>query len=190
VTHGERATQTHLASTCDRSTDARSPAATSDAATQILSRPHQGTSATQTLTPTPTSDQGTQVLLRLRQSWAFTQTERPATSTRTSWTQVPRVALTDTSIDMPTVLVASTGCQAGAYFNNDVIPPGAPCPRLPWAPFEALLAAYPASTQKISSRTGSCKLSPVVAPSVSGERWPASCPTWWVAVASWPTNSW
>jgi len=40
-----------------------------------------------------------------------------------------------------------TGCQAGAYFDNDVIPPGVLRPRLPWAytygQFEALLLAYP-----------------------------------------------
>jgi len=57
------------------------------------------------------------------------------------------VDLTDTATDMPPVLVASTGCQAGAFFDNDVIPPGAPRPKLPWAysycQFEALLAAYP-----------------------------------------------
>jgi len=47
---------------------------------------------------------------------------------------------------MPPVLVMSTGCQAGAYFDNDVIPPGAPRLKLPWAysyaQFAALLAAY------------------------------------------------
>jgi len=67
VAHGERATQTYPVSTCDQLTDARAPAATSDVATQVLSRPHQGTSATQTLAPASTSDQGTQVLLRPRQ---------------------------------------------------------------------------------------------------------------------------
>jgi len=45
------------------------------------------------------------------------------------------------------VLVTSSGCQAGAYFDNEVIPPGAPRPKLPWAytyaQFNALLAAYP-----------------------------------------------
>jgi len=46
---------------------------------------------------------------------------------------------------MPPVLV--TSCQAGAYFDNEVIPPGAPRPKLPWAysyaQFNALLTAYP-----------------------------------------------
>jgi len=48
---------------------------------------------------------------------------------------------------MAPVLVATTGCQADAYFNNDTIPPGVRRPRLPWAytyaQFEALLLAYP-----------------------------------------------
>jgi len=41
----------------------------------------------------------------------------------------------------------STGCQAGAYFDNDVILPGVSRPRLQWAyscrQFGALLDAYP-----------------------------------------------
>jgi len=89
VAHGERATQTSPVSTRDQSTDVLAPVATSDAATQVLNRPHQGTSSTQTLPLATKSDQSTQFLLRPRQSWAYTQTERPATSTRTSWTQVP-----------------------------------------------------------------------------------------------------
>jgi len=48
---------------------------------------------------------------------------------------------------MAPVLVATTGCQAGSYFDNEVILPGVPHPRLPWAytyeQFEALLLAYP-----------------------------------------------
>jgi len=48
---------------------------------------------------------------------------------------------------MARALVALTGCQDGAYFNNDIIPPGVPRPRLSWAytygQFEALLLAYP-----------------------------------------------
>jgi len=48
---------------------------------------------------------------------------------------------------MAPVLVATTGCQAGAYFDTETIPPGVPRPRLPWAytyaQFEALLLAYP-----------------------------------------------
>jgi len=60
---------------------------------------------------------------------------------------VPPVALQDCGTDMPPVLVTSSGCQAGAYYDNEVIPPGAPPPKLPWAytyaQFDALLAAYP-----------------------------------------------
>jgi len=48
---------------------------------------------------------------------------------------------------MAPILVVTTGCQAGAYFDNETIPPGVPRPRLPWAytyaQFEALLLAYP-----------------------------------------------
>jgi len=63
VTHIEREMQTD-------------PAPTHDRATQVLSRPHQGTSATQTLVPS-TFDQTTQVLLRPPRSGAYTQTFRP-----------------------------------------------------------------------------------------------------------------
>jgi len=117
VAQANKETQTH-------------PGPTSDKSTQVLSRPHQGTSATQTLAPPLSSDQSTQVLLRPRQYWAYTQTERPATSTRSSWTQVPLVALTDMATDMVPVLVTSVSCQAGAYFDNDVFPPGVPRPRV------------------------------------------------------------
>jgi len=48
---------------------------------------------------------------------------------------------------MAPVLIATTGCQAGAHFATDTIPPGVVHPRLPWAytyaQFEALLLAYP-----------------------------------------------
>jgi len=57
------------------------------------------------------------------------------------------MAQTDTGTDMPPVLVASTGCQAGAFFDNEVISPGVPRPKLPWAysyaQFDALLTSYP-----------------------------------------------
>jgi len=52
---------------------------------------------------------------------AFTQTARPATSSTTSWTQTHRPAFIITSTDMPPVLVASTGYQAGVFFNNEEI---------------------------------------------------------------------
>jgi len=48
---------------------------------------------------------------------------------------------------MPSVLVTSASCQAGAYFDNEVIPPRAPRSKLPWAytyaQFDNLLSAYP-----------------------------------------------
>jgi len=41
----------------------------------------------------------------------------------------------------------TTGCQAGTFFDNEIIPPGAPRPKLPWAytyaQFDQLLQAYP-----------------------------------------------
>jgi len=53
----------------------------------------------------------------------------------------------DSGTDMPPVLVISSGCQAGAYFDNEVIPPGVLRPKLPWsytyAQFDALLASLP-----------------------------------------------
>jgi len=56
------------------------------------------------------------------------------------------MALTDTGTDMPPVLVASTSCQAGAFFDNEVILHGVPRPKLPWAysyaQFNALLTSY------------------------------------------------
>jgi len=48
---------------------------------------------------------------------------------------------------MPVVTTASAESQAGCYFNTEVIPPGAPRPKLPWAytyaQFDHLLQAYP-----------------------------------------------
>jgi len=48
---------------------------------------------------------------------------------------------------MPPVLVTSTSCQAGAFFDNESIPPGVPLPKLPWAysyaQVAALLTTYP-----------------------------------------------
>jgi len=134
VAHGDKESQT-------------SPAPTQDQATQVLSRPHQETSSTQTPAPASTSDQGQQVLLRPPRSVAFTQTEKPATSRTTSWTQKYRPSSEDSGTDMPPVNIATVGSQAGCYFNNDTIPPGAPQPKLLWAytyaQFDELLAAYP-----------------------------------------------
>jgi len=53
----------------------------------------------------------------------------------------------DSGTDMPPVNTTTVGSQAGCYFNNDIIPPGTPRPKLPWAytyaQFDELLAAYP-----------------------------------------------
>jgi len=86
VTHGERGTQTSPAPTQDRATTVLivSARTTSDQATQVLSRPHQGTSSTQTPASASTSDQTTQVLLRPPSSVAYTLTATEAKSTRTS----------------------------------------------------------------------------------------------------------
>jgi len=58
-----------------------------------------------------------------------------------------RAAQTTTGTDMPPVLVASTSCQAGCHFDNKVIPPGAPRPKLLWAycyaQFDTLLTTHP-----------------------------------------------
>jgi len=74
-------------------------------------------------------------------------TEMPTTTTTEAATQMARAILKDRGTTMPPVLTTTTGCQAGAYFDNEVIPPGAPRPKLPWAytyaQFAQLLAAYP-----------------------------------------------
>jgi len=48
---------------------------------------------------------------------------------------------------MPTVSTTSKECQAGCFFANDIIRPGAPRPKLHWAfsyaQFDQLLLAYP-----------------------------------------------
>jgi len=133
MTHLDRGTQTPLVPRRDRSTSALPPVPTVDQSTQVISRPHQATSATQTPFATPAHDQSTQVLLRPPRLWAFTQTERPATSTRTSWTQVPRLLSQDAGTEMPAVASSSQAFQAGCYFDNELIPPGAPRHTLPWS---------------------------------------------------------
>jgi len=134
VTHIDRDTQTNHAPTQDRGT-------------QAISRPHQWSSGTQTPALVSTANQATQVVIRPRQSWAFTQTERPATSHTTSYTQTARPATIHRGTGMPQILTTSTGCQAGSYYDNDLIPPGVPRPRLPWAytyvQFHTLLSTYP-----------------------------------------------
>jgi len=138
--------------------------------------------STQTL-PTGTRDNVSQVTHVLTRDGA-TSTEPPATTfdmgtampprdTATSWTQVLRIRQQDFGICMPPVLVQSIGCQARAYFDNEVIPPGAPRPKLPWAntytQFDALLAAYPnVHLEDLLSRIASTRRSRVVAPTESG----------------------
>jgi len=117
-----------------------------DVGTQALSRPHQGTAGTQT-SSIPTADISTQVLIRPPRSVAFTQTARPATSTTTSWTQTARPSLINTGTDMTPTQTTDTGCQVGAFYDTDVIPPGVPRPALPWGytygQFYRLLTTYP-----------------------------------------------
>jgi len=124
VTRVDGHTQTGATFTRDKATATYIPLA--DAATQVLCRPHRVTSLSQTSTlATRMQDQSTQVLLRPRRSEAFSQTAWP--SRTTAWSQTYRPAPTsDTGTDMPPVPVASTCCKAGAYFDNDVNPPGAP----------------------------------------------------------------
>jgi len=64
-TYGERASQTSPVQCHDQSTSALpEPVSTSGQSTQVISRPHQATSGTQTPSSAPTYDQTTQVLLR------------------------------------------------------------------------------------------------------------------------------
>jgi len=48
---------------------------------------------------------------------------------------------------MRLALTSTVGSQAGCFFDNDEIPPGAPHPKLPWAysyaQFTQLLQVYP-----------------------------------------------
>jgi len=143
-TNGERATQTSQVPTHDQSTSILPvPVSTSDQATQVIGHPHQASSFTQTPSSAPISDQSTHVLLRPPRSVAYTQTATAAKSTRTSWPQVPRPLLEDAGTDMQTVTTRSTECPAGCFFNNELIPPGAPRPKLPlaytYAQFDQLL---------------------------------------------------
>jgi len=100
-------------------------------ATQVACRPHTWTTATQTATlVSSTLDAFTQVLIRPRRNEAFTQTGRLGTVHRAA--QTDGLALSDASTSMTPVLVATTGCQAGAIFDTDYIPPGVLRPRMPW----------------------------------------------------------
>jgi len=74
-------------------------------------------------------------------------TAMPPRSTTTAWTQVRRVIQKDCGTDMPPVQTKAAESQAGCYSDNEIIPPGAPRPKLPWAytyaQFDQLLQAYP-----------------------------------------------
>jgi len=163
-----------------------------DVGTQALSRPHQGTTATQTPSR-PTADQCTQVLIRPPRSVAYTQTARAATSHTASWTQTSRPALRHTGTDMPPVLVTSTGCQAGAFFNNEVIPPGVTRPRLPWAysyaQFRALLTAYPDIHPEDFVTFGVFHALPRSGSQGEWGTWPGCLLTWWVVISTSSTSS-
>jgi len=77
VACGERGTQTSPVPTKDQSTYVLmvpTPVSVSDQATQVISRPHQAVSYTQTSSPAPTSDKGTKM---------------PQRSTTTTRTQIP-----------------------------------------------------------------------------------------------------
>jgi len=69
VTHLDKGAQTPTVRRRDRSTSAQPPVSTADASTQVVSRPHQASSATQTAAHATTADQSTQVLLRPPRSW-------------------------------------------------------------------------------------------------------------------------
>jgi len=139
----DRATQTSPTTTHDQLVQALPPQLVTERSTQTLPPwtrdnvtqvPHVTTcdGATSTVPQAPTSDMGIAMAPR---------------STTTSWTQVLRVSRKDRGTDMPPMLTKTIGCQAGAYFDNKVIPPGALRPKLPWAytyaQFDQLLAAYP-----------------------------------------------
>jgi len=116
VAHGERATQTSPVPTHDQSTNVLmvpAPVSTSDQATQVISRPHQASSLTQTPAPALTFDQCTQVLLQPPRSVAYTQTATAPRSTRTSWTQVPHPDLRDTGTDMPVITTTTASTNSG-----------------------------------------------------------------------------
>jgi len=68
----------------------------------------------------------------------------PTVMTTEAATQMARAILKDRGTDM---LTTTTACQAGTNFDNEIIPPRAPRPKLPWAysyaQFDLLLQAYP-----------------------------------------------
>jgi len=98
---------------------------------------------TQTL-PTWTREKSTQIS---QGPTCDRSTEMPTVTTTEAATQMVRAVLRDRGTDMPPVSTTTIGCQARTFFDNELIPPGAPRPKLPWAytyaQFDQLLAAYP-----------------------------------------------
>jgi len=115
-------------------------------ATQVDSRPHLWTTASQTTSSAPSQqDASTQILIRPNRREADTQTGRAGSFHRAAQTE--HLALSNSWTSMTPVLVTTTGCQAGAVFDNDLIPPGVPRPLMPWGysyrQFQTLLSSYP-----------------------------------------------
>jgi len=96
-----------------------------------------------------------------------------------SSTHMTRPILKDRGTSMPPVLSSSIASQAGAYFDNEIIPPGAPRPKLPWAytyaQFDQLLQAYPEVHPEDFVPFGILQEQPHRAG--SGARWPGCSPT-------------
>jgi len=150
VAHGEQATQTSPVQTQDQATFvlvAPGPRSVSDQATQVVSRPHQGTSYTQTPPlcsyirtghPSPSTAptfRGLHSNGDGPQEHQVLMDPSPSHSNERLWHRhAPGAG------DLEWL-------QAGAYFDNEIIPPGAPRSKLLWvntyAQFDALLAVYP-----------------------------------------------
>jgi len=77
---------------------------------------------------------------------------------------------------MPVIATKTAECQAGCFFDNDVIPPGALRPKLPWAysyaQFDQLLQAYPEVHPEDFVNFGILQEQPR-----RGARWPVSSHT-------------
>jgi len=121
ITHVDGHTQTGATYTLEKGTSTFVDV--THTGTQVACRPHVWTTASQTTSiAIPHQDASTQVLLRPRRYEAFTQTGRLGTVHRAA--QTDSLALSDAFTSMTPVLVATTGCQAGAIFDTDLIPPG------------------------------------------------------------------
>jgi len=99
-------------------------------------------SSTQTLPPW-TRDNVTQMPHGITRD---NKTQMPQVITRDNVTQMPQVISRDNETSMPSVTYSTTTTQTKVYFDTAEIPPGAPCPTLPWGysyhQFD-LLQAYP-----------------------------------------------